>query len=68
MLLKKLILNMKFNMQNHRNWSPFIKVRYLDNSEYYQKHIAHLQIIPLIDIFPLDNVPKENSVGNIYNL
>ena len=45
-------------------WSPFIKVRYLDNSEYAQKHIAHLTNHngPLLDIFPIDNVPKENSL------
>jgi len=46
-------------------WSPFIKVRYLDNDEFYQKHIAHLTSNngPLVDIFPLDNVPKEDSLG-----
>lgn len=45
-------------------WSPFIKVRYLDNSKYAQKHIAHLTNHngPLLDIFPIDNVPKENNL------
>lgn len=44
-------------------WSPFIKVRYLDNSEYAQKHIEHLTDHngPLLDIFPIDSVPNENS-------
>ena len=46
-------------------WSPFIKVRYLDNSEFAQKHIAHLTEHngPLLDIFPVDNVPKVDSLG-----
>ena len=45
-------------------WSPFIKVRHLDNSKYAQKHIAHLTNHngPLLDIFPIDNVPKENNL------
>lgn len=45
-------------------WSPFIKVRYLKKSSYHQQHIAHLSDHngPLIDIFPLDNVPKKDSL------
>lgn len=45
-------------------WSPFIKIRYLDNKEYAQSHIAHLTKNngPLLDIFPIDNVPKKNSI------
>lgn len=45
-------------VQNY--WSPFIKVRQLDNQGYKQQHIAHLSANngPYIDIFPLDNVPK----------
>lgn len=44
-------------------WSPFIKVRYLKNSSFKQQHIAHLTENngPLIDIFPLDTVPKLDS-------
>ncbi len=42
-------------------WSPFIKVRLLDNTQFFQSHIAHLTNHngPLLDIFPLDNVPFE---------
>lgn len=49
-------------------WSPFIKVRYLNNKDFYQKHIAHLTNNngPLIDIFPLDNVPNEDSAGQYF--
>ncbi len=45
-------------------WSPFIKVRYLKKCNFKQKHIEHLTDHngPLIDIFPLDNVPKKNSL------
>lgn len=45
-------------------WSPFIKVRYLGESFFKQKHIEHLTNNngPLIDIFPLDNVPKKDSI------
>lgn len=45
-------------------WSPFIKVRYLKESFFRQKHIEHLTNNngPLIDIFPLDNVPKKDSL------
>ncbi len=48
-------------------WSPFIKIRYLDNSFFAQQHIAHLTDHngPLIDIFPVDNVPKKNSLGQM---
>lgn len=44
-------------------WSPFIKVRYLDNSLYSQSHIAHLTNNngPYIDIFPIDIVPEKIS-------
>ncbi len=44
-------------------WSPFIKVRYLDNREFAQTHIAHLTDHngPLLDIFPIDNVPRMDS-------
>ena len=44
-------------------WSPFIKVRYLDNTLFRQAHIAHLTNNngPLLDIFPIDNVPKLDS-------
>ena len=61
-------INPKYEIQHSTTiknyWSPFIKVRYLDNSEFQQKHIAHLTNHngPLLDIFPLDNVPKENSI------
>ena len=45
-------------------WSPFAKLRLLqhDNS-YVQAHIAHLTDAngPLLDIFPLDSVPKPDS-------
>lgn len=46
-------------------WSPFIKVRYLDNSEFSQAHIRHLTNHngPLLDIFPVDNVSKKDSFG-----
>ena len=46
-------------------WSPFVKVRYLNNSEFNQKHIAHFTDHngPLLDIFPIDNVPKIDSFG-----
>ncbi len=48
-------------------WSPFIKVRYLGESFFKQSHIAHLTNNngPLIDIFPLDNVPKSDSFGQM---
>lgn len=42
-------------------WSPFIKIRLLTESDRFrQKHIAHLTKNngPLIDIFPVDNIPK----------
>ncbi|MBR6690024.1 MAG: LicD family protein [Bacilli bacterium] len=44
-------------------WSPFIKVRYLKECFFKQQHIAHLTNHngPLIDIFPLDNVPQKDS-------
>jgi len=44
-------------------WSPFIKVRFLGESEFKQQHIAHLTDHngPLLDIFPLDNVPERFS-------
>ena len=46
-------------------WSPFIKVRLLDNSRFAQEHIAHLTDHngPYVDIFPVDNVPQEWSFG-----
>lgn len=49
-------------------WSPFIKVRYLDNSLYKQSHIAHLTNHngPLLDIFPIDSVPKLNSFNQYF--
>lgn len=45
-------------------WSPFIKVRLLDTSRFAQKHIAHLTNHngPYVDIFPIDNVPKQRSL------
>ncbi len=48
----------------HNYWSPFIKVRYLGKCSFKQTHISHLTDHngPLIDIFPVDNVPKENSI------
>ncbi len=48
-------------------WSPFIKVRYLKENKFKQTHIAHLTDHngPLIDIFPLDNVPKKDSLGQM---
>ena len=47
----------------HHYWSPFIKIRLLDNSRFAQNHIAHLTDHngPYIDIFPVDNVPQEWS-------
>ena len=46
-------------------WSPFIKIRLLDNSFYRQAHIKHLtnENGPCLDIFPVDNVPKQDSLG-----
>jgi len=51
-------------------WSPFIKVRLLtDNPKFRQMHIAHLTENngPLVDIFPLDNVPRADSLGQRIN-
>ncbi len=62
------VISKDFEVQHSRYiknyWSPFIKVRYLDNRVLKQKHIAHLTTHngPLIDIFPLDNVPKKDSL------
>ena len=49
-------------------WSPFIKVRYLKECSYRQQHIAHLTNHngPLLDIFPVDNVPKQDSIGQYF--
>jgi len=49
-------------------WSPFIKVRLLNTSFFRQSHIAHLTKNngPLLDIFPLDNVPKKDSLGQYF--
>jgi len=61
------VISKEFEVQHSRYitnyWSPFIKIRYLDNRILKQKHIAHLTNHngPLIDIFPLDNVPKQDS-------
>ena len=46
-------------------WSPFIKVRLLDNSRFAQEHIAHLTDHngPYVDIFPVDNVPQAWGFG-----
>ncbi len=48
-----------------RYWSPFIKVRLLDNTRFSQEHIAHLTDHngPYIDVFPIDTVPQSWSFG-----
>lgn len=62
-------INDKYEIQHastiKKYWSPFIKVRYLNNNEFAQKHIAHLTDHngPLLDIFPVDNVPEIDSFG-----
>lgn len=51
-------------------WSPFIKVRLLTGCDVFrQQHIAHLTEHngPLVDVFPLDNVPKLKSTGQTLN-
>lgn len=51
-------------------WSPFIKVRLItDDPKFRQMHIAHLTKDngPVVDIFPLDNVPKASSFGQKLN-
>jgi len=49
-------------------WSPFIKVRLLGNQKYRQKHIAHLTNNngPYIDVFPMETVPKQKSIGQMW--
>lgn len=45
-------------------WLPFIKVRSVENPHgFIQTHIAHLTTDngPFVDIFPVDNVPREIS-------
>ncbi len=65
----KEINNEKFELQHSTTiknyWSPFIKVRLLGNSLYSQDHISHLTDHngPLLDIFPVDNVPQKDSFG-----
>lgn len=47
-------------------WSPLIKVRLIDKSTpFSQSNIAHLtdQNGPLVDIFPLDYVPKNHGLA-----
>ena len=47
-------------------WTPLMKVRLLtDDPKFRQSHIAHVTPNngPMIDIFPLDNVPKRSSFG-----
>lgn len=47
-------------------WSAFLKVRLVDGPQRFrQEHIAHLtdQNGPLIDIFPLEYVPRSHGVG-----
>lgn len=62
-------INSKYEIQHsttiNNYWSPFIKVRFLDNSFFKQSHIAHLTNHngPCLDIFPVDNVPKKDSFG-----
>lgn len=51
-------------------WSPFIKIRLLSDTHLFrQQHIAHLTENngPLVDIFPLDNVPKLHSFSQTMN-
>ncbi len=51
-------------------WSPFIKVRLVtDDPKFRQMHIAHLTKDngPVLDVFPLDNVPKLSSFGQKLN-
>ncbi len=64
----------KYRIQHHttveKYWSPFIKVRLItDDPKFRQMHIAHLTEDngPLIDIFPLDNVPRADSLGQRLN-
>lgn len=62
-------INKRYEVQHSTTiknyWSPFIKIRDLKDCEYKQAHIAHLTTHngPLLDIFPVDNVPKEDSLG-----
>lgn len=45
-------------------WTPLLKVRLItDDAKFRQSHIAHVTPNngPMIDIFPLDNVPKLSS-------
>ena len=47
-------------------WTPLLKVRLLtDDPRFRQSHIAHVTPNngPMIDIFPLDNVPEPSSFG-----
>ncbi len=51
-------------------WSPFIKVRLItDDPKFRQMHIAHLTEDngPVVDIFPLDSVPKKTSLSQRIN-
>jgi len=51
-------------------WSPFIKLRLLKHDgSYVQARIAHLTDAngPLIDIFPLDSVPRAKSFAQSLN-
>ena len=61
-------IDSKFEVQHstliHNYWSPFIKIRLLDTSFFTQSHISHITDHngPLLDIFPIDNVPKQDSL------
>lgn len=62
------LLKPKYEVQHSTTvenyWSPFIKIRLLDeNQKYRQAHIAHLTNHngALIDIFPLEYVPDPGS-------
>ncbi|MBE6758539.1 MAG: LicD family protein [Ruminococcaceae bacterium] len=68
------LLGEKYRLQHSTTvenyWSPFIKVRLItDDPKFRQMHIAHLTKDngPLIDIFPLDNVPKLSSFSQRLN-
>lgn len=65
-------LGTQYQVQHARTvenyWSPFIKVRLTEGaaaSSYRQSHIAHLTDHngPYIDVFPMEYVPKQKSIG-----
>lgn len=60
----------KYEIQHYTTmencWTPLLKVRLItDNPKFRQSHIAHVTPNngPMIDIFPLDNVPRLSSFG-----